>query len=128
MLEVFYIAGAVLASTGAAAGIVLALSNWLGRVWANRLLEQDKSLRAMQLEALTRKRNIYAKLAISMRVFLKPHEARLADRRADFLEAYDEAFLWASDDVINELGHLIDSVTTDTADPREVPMSVKRDA
>ena len=39
------VAAAVIASLGGGAAIVLALSNWLGKVWANRLMEADEVLR-----------------------------------------------------------------------------------
>lgn len=50
VVEIFSIAGAVLASLGGGAAIVLALSSWLGKVWANRLMEADKSRYAKELE------------------------------------------------------------------------------
>lgn len=41
--EIFSITGALVVSLGGGAAIVLAFSSWLGKVWANRLMEADKS-------------------------------------------------------------------------------------
>jgi hypothetical protein len=50
--DVLSIVVAVLASLGGGGAIVLALSSWLGKVWANRLMEVDKAKYARDLEAL----------------------------------------------------------------------------
>jgi hypothetical protein len=42
----------VLASVGIGSGIVLGLSRWLGKVWANRILEQDRDRYSRELESL----------------------------------------------------------------------------
>jgi len=44
----FYIIGTL----GGAGAIILGLSAWLGKVWANRLMEQDRAKHAADLEAL----------------------------------------------------------------------------
>jgi len=48
--EIFKIAGAILTSVGGAAIIMMALSSWLGKVWANRILEKDKLKYISELE------------------------------------------------------------------------------
>ena len=48
--EIFKIAGAILTSVGGAAIIMMALSSWLGKVWANRILEKDKLKYTSELE------------------------------------------------------------------------------
>lgn len=53
--QVFEIAGAIIASVGGAAGIIVALSTWLGKVWANRILEKDKLKYNSELEKLKNK-------------------------------------------------------------------------
>lgn len=50
MVEIFKISGAILASVGGAAAIIFALSTWLGKVWANRILEKDKLAYSSELE------------------------------------------------------------------------------
>jgi len=52
MASVFEISAAILASIGGAAVIMLGLSSWLGKVWANRILEQDRLKYASELENL----------------------------------------------------------------------------
>jgi hypothetical protein len=42
MKEIFMLAGAILGSVGSAALLIFCLSSWLGKVWANRILEKDK--------------------------------------------------------------------------------------
>lgn len=52
--EVFEIAGAILASLGGGSAIVLGLSSWLGKVWANRILENEKAEHSKDLEQYKR--------------------------------------------------------------------------
>ncbi len=52
MDEIFKISGAILASVGGAAAIIFALSSWLGKVWANRILEKDKLAYSSELERI----------------------------------------------------------------------------
>jgi len=40
--EIFKITGAILSSIIGSTVIIIGLSSWLGKVWANRVLEQDK--------------------------------------------------------------------------------------
>lgn len=50
--EVLGVSGAILGSLGGGALIIFGFSNWLGKVWAGRLMEQEKSEHARALEAL----------------------------------------------------------------------------
>src|SRR5579864_5487370 len=50
--DIFISAGAILGSVGVGGATVAALSGWLGKVWANRLMEQDRAKYAADLEAL----------------------------------------------------------------------------
>lgn len=52
--EVFEIAGAILASLGGGSVIVFGLSSWLGKVWANRILENEKAEHSKDLEQYKR--------------------------------------------------------------------------
>jgi len=97
--QILSITGSVLLALGGGAAIVFALSKWLGGVWANRILENERAASAREHELLVRRRNVYAKLAVSLRVFLRRHEHNAPDNREQFLEAYDEASLWAPDSV-----------------------------
>lgn len=48
--EIWSVAGAVLASLGGGAVLVFALSSWLGKVWANRLMAAETAKHAHELE------------------------------------------------------------------------------
>ena len=126
MKDIISIAAAILGSVGAAGAIILGLSNWLGKVWANRLIEKDKLIASKDMEATRRKRDVYSRLAINMRVFLAGHDITKDDRRLKFLDTYDEAFLWASDEVIEQIGQFLDLIEKDTSKPSSVPMPDKR--
>lgn len=52
--EVFEVASAVLVSLGGGSAIVFGLSNWLGKVWANRILENEKDQHNRELEKYKR--------------------------------------------------------------------------
>jgi hypothetical protein len=52
LADVWHVALAVLTSLGGGAVIVLALSSWLGKVWANRLMERERAKYAEELERL----------------------------------------------------------------------------
>jgi hypothetical protein len=111
--DMLAIAGSLLLSLGGGAVIVFALAKWLGGVWANRILENERAQRAREQELLIRRRDVYTKLATSLRVFLQRFERGLAaDAPEKFLAAYDEASVWAPDSVMNRVGELIDINTT----------------
>lgn len=48
--DIFEVAGAILASLGGGTVLVFELSNWLGKVWANRILENEKAEHSKELE------------------------------------------------------------------------------
>ena len=50
--DIFKISGAIIGSVGGAAVIIIGLSTWLGKVWANRILEQDKLRYSLELEKI----------------------------------------------------------------------------
>ena len=50
--DIFKLLVAVLVSIGGAGAIILGLSSWLGKIWANKLMEKDKSKYAKELERL----------------------------------------------------------------------------
>lgn len=53
--DVFEIAGAVFAGLGGGSAIVFGLSSWLGKVWASRILENEKAEHSKDLEHYKRK-------------------------------------------------------------------------
>ena len=50
--EIVKIASAIIASLGGSALIIGACSNWLGKIWADRLMEKEKSRYNKDLEIL----------------------------------------------------------------------------
>lgn len=50
--EIFQVAGAVIISLGGAGAVLWGLSSFLSRVWANRILEQDRAKYVAQFERL----------------------------------------------------------------------------
>jgi hypothetical protein len=50
--HVFSVAAAILTSVGGASAIIFFLSSWLGKVWANRILEQDRARYGEELARL----------------------------------------------------------------------------
>ena len=50
--EIFMVSGSILGSIGGAAAIIFGFSTWLGKVWANRILEQDKLKYTSELEKI----------------------------------------------------------------------------
>ena len=50
--DIFKISGALIGSVGGAAVIIIGLSTWLGKVWANRILEEDKLRYSSELEKI----------------------------------------------------------------------------
>ena len=48
--DIFRVAGAAIAATGSASLIMFALSSWLGKVWASRILERERGALAKELE------------------------------------------------------------------------------
>jgi hypothetical protein len=80
---VWKVAVAIIFSLGGGAALVITLSSWLGKIWANRIAATERARFAKDLEgykselqhlledrrdALSRKRDVYAKLVTSMRV------------------------------------------------------------
>lgn len=53
--EIVAISGTILAFLGGGVAIVFAFSNWLGKVWANRLIEKERAEHNKELEPLKSK-------------------------------------------------------------------------
>jgi len=127
--DLLSIAGSVLLALGGGSVLVFALAKWLGGVWAGRILEAEKARLVREQELLVRRRNAYAKLAVALRVFLR-HEGDGWDdgkdtdaRTSRFHEAYDEAALWAPDEVMNAIGEFLDLIKQMQQEPSSVSQS-----
>ncbi len=129
--DLLSVVGSVLIALGGGAVVVFALSKWLGGVWAGRILENERARETREQELLVRRRNAYAKLAVALRVFLR-HEGQGWDQgqqveSGKFHEAYNEAALWAPDDVMNAVGSFLDLIKKIQDDPESVPQSMLLD-
>lgn len=58
MDEIFKVIGAVIAGLGGSSLIILGLSNWLGKVWANRIFEKEKIKYEKDLEDYKKEINV----------------------------------------------------------------------
>ena len=132
--DLLSIAGSILLALGGGCVVVFALAKWLGGVWAGRILENEKAQAAREQELLVRRRNAYAKLAVALRVFLR-HEGEGWDdgkdtdaRASKFHEGYDEAALWAPDEVMNAVGEFLDLIEQMREEPSSVPQPVLLEA
>jgi len=71
LFDIFAISAAILTSIGGAAAIVFGFSSWLGKVWANRLMENEKNKHSRALEAL---KNSFHQETESYKIKLKKSE------------------------------------------------------
>ena len=74
---------------------------------AHKIELQEMS--SKRLDALNRRRDVYARLATTMRILLRAdmsNEQQGTDKRA-FLAAYDEGYLWAAEPVATSVRELI---------------------
>ena len=132
---IWELAGAIILSVGGAGLLVTGLSSWLGKVWATRIADAERARFAKDLEgykselqhlledrrdALTRKRDVYARLVTSMRVFLGGPRVVSDDEKQAFLAAFDHASLWASEGVVSSLGRFLDATVRHAANPKNV--------
>lgn len=123
MTDAFETAFAVIAAMGGGGFIVLGLSSWIGKLWAERLMARDREVHAETLErlrydlarefdamkdVLVRRRELYDRTVRAMRVFLAATRGASDEEKRAFLAAYDTCFLWASDDVLQVLRDFID--------------------
>lgn len=78
--ELLEIAGMILGSLGGGAAIIFGFSSWLGKVWANRLMEKEKAEHTRELESLRNRltqdtESYKVKLKKSEFIFEKEYEA-----------------------------------------------------
>lgn len=88
---------------------VAALAGWIGKVTAERIVRHEtarieKEAREHQ-DAIVRRRDLYSRLATGLRVF---STKATEEAKQEFLTAYDQSCVWASEPVIQKLGELLD--------------------
>jgi hypothetical protein len=143
MNDVWNTALAVILALGGGSLLVVALSSWLGKVWATRIAETERARFAKDIEsyrtdlqqlsderrdALGRKRDVYGKVAASMRVFLVGARPATDTEKRDFLLAFDQAALWASEEVVKALGFFLEQSIKNTNQPGTVTNQEFKDA
>lgn len=74
--DVFQLITASIASIGAAGGLIFALSSWLVKVWARRILDREKNELDRELEAKKRELDIFKD------TYLRTHNDKLVIYRA----------------------------------------------
>ena len=72
------IGATVIASLGGAGALILALSGWLGKVWANRLMEKEKQAHSIELEEL--RSSLQQAAAKELKTLATKLEAEKSDR------------------------------------------------
>lgn len=74
--DVMMIGWNILASFGGSAIILVALSSWLGKVWANRILENDKTKYISEMEAIKTNNQRYINaLGVSNSTYIESRKA-----------------------------------------------------
>ncbi len=122
LTDAFALVGAALVSIGSGGGIVLLLSGWLGKVWANRIMEADRARHTQELEKLrselrhTSERELTAmrtELDIFREKHLKGHSDKLQIYQlatnivADFLSDFER--IYATSQVPPDIGDRLDA-------------------
>jgi hypothetical protein len=82
---------AIIASLGGGGVVVFGLSDWLGKIWANRLMESERQAHAVELEKLTdalqrstekELKSLHVQLEIAKETIVKEHLDRVTIYRA----------------------------------------------
>lgn len=88
--EAFKVVFSALGAVGGAGVIIVALSTWLSKVWANRILEADKSKYSREMEALKlSNQNFINSLSITNSAYLESKKA-FTEKRIDAVQT-----IWA---------------------------------
>jgi cell division protein FtsB len=103
-LEILKVGMAIIGSSGLAGMVIFGLSNWLGKLWANRLMENEKAAHQRELEKLRAElqqanekdvSKLKSELEIYKEKHLKGHEDKItiyrmvADTVAEILGDFD---------------------------------------
>lgn len=96
--DILGIASAILVSLGGAGAIILGLSNWLGKVWADRLLQRERASHELELA------HIQSELEAT-------NERALSQIRTE-LDIYKDQFLKGQSDKISTYHAMADMVAT----------------
>lgn len=85
-------------------------------------LERIKATLATEANVMERRRKVYEEIGDALRVFVEGHGST-DQAKNRFHAAYAAAWLWASDDAVNQLNRFIALQSQHSANPRSVPMA-----
>ncbi|WP_029655001.1 hypothetical protein [Marinobacter daepoensis] len=89
----FQVVAAALGAVGGAAVIILGLSSWLGKVWANRILEQDRFKYSQELELLkSANQDLHSSLLLTNATYFESKKA-FAERRVQAIAEVWKSFI-----------------------------------
>jgi hypothetical protein len=132
-----------LAAFGGATAVLTGLAIFVGRVAGTRVAQKQKAeldtkietlknevrvLSEERFDALTRRRDVYSRLATGMRVFVESVVPSGPKERQEFLTAYDQACVWGSEAVVERIGTFLDVMTLFSQDRSPEGMQQKQDA
>lgn len=100
--DALYIIGGLLTSLGGGAAIVLVFSSWLGKVWANRVMENDKATHTRELEKLR------AELSHANQAELECLRADISRAQTKELEYLRDHIGQAREDRTRKLQHMLE--------------------
>lgn len=89
--------------------IWLFLNQKLDRIKETFVSELEKN-RATELDLIFRRREVYGRLIKGLRVFLRkgdPNEKASEEEKNEFLSAYDEAYVWVPDEVLEAVNDIV---------------------
>ncbi|MFN3860780.1 MAG: hypothetical protein ACK4R2_04860 [Roseateles sp.] len=90
-------------------------------------VERLKSTLTSEAAATERRRKVYEEMCSALRVFIEGHESS-NDAKSRFHAAYAAAWLWASDEVLNELNRFIALQRQHAANRGSVPQEQLKSA
>ena len=90
--NVYQIAFISLGSVGVAVAIIVALASWLGKVWANRILESDRARYAEELNKASHKLNIELDQLSIVHEYQKSSFQRLIKALRESIRALEQNF------------------------------------
>ncbi len=101
--DVFKFVTAALAAVGGGGVIILGFSSWLGKVWANKILEKDKFKYSQELELLrSANRDLYDSLSLTNATYFESKKA-FAEKRVQAIDEVWRSFIEFRDKVPSEI-------------------------
>jgi len=120
LTAVLEVTGAILTALGGGAAIILGFSSWLGKLWANRLMEKEKAEHTRELESLRNRltqdtESYKVKLKKSEFIFQKEYEAvsEFVSLKRSFLPTFSRPNMdWheACDDIAQDFSKIEKSI------------------